>query len=83
VPNLRILPPEVTGLVVPGLYPYNAVESAPLDDPVIALFVPGRWKPEIGRPETDTGLTICEIPPLFALLKGRWNEVPGRGAVAI
>lgn len=41
VPNLNNLPPEVTGLDVPGLYPYKAVLKFPLLDPVTGLLVPG------------------------------------------
>jgi hypothetical protein len=41
VPNRRSLPPDVTGLVVPGLYPYNAVLKLALLLPVTGRFVPG------------------------------------------
>jgi hypothetical protein len=40
--------------------------------------------PDIGRPELDMGLMFYDIPPGWPeLLKGRENEVPGLGAVAI
>lgn len=41
VPSLTNLPPEVTGLDVPGLYPYKAVDKLALLDPVTGLLVPG------------------------------------------
>jgi len=41
VPSLNILPPDVTGLLVPGLYPCKAVARFPLELPVTGLLVPG------------------------------------------
>jgi len=43
VPSLSILPPDVTGLVVPGLYPCKAVWRFPREAPVTGLLVPGLW----------------------------------------
>jgi Na+/H+ antiporter NhaA len=58
VPTLTILPPEVTGRFVPGLYPAMAVAKLPLLAPVTGLLVPGLMYPEMGLPELDMGLTI-------------------------
>ena len=58
VPSLSILPPEVTGRLVPGLYPAIAVVRFPLLAPVTGRFVPGLIYPDIGRPLLDIGLTI-------------------------
>jgi len=84
VPNLRYLPPDVTGLdAVVGRFPESALSSAPLL-PVTGRFVPGREYPDIGLPVLDTGRTMGEIPPAFwTELKGFSSEVPGLGAFAI
>lgn len=57
----------------------------PLLLPVTGLLVPGLWYPDIGLPEFDIGLIICEIPPgcYCAEVNGRENDVPGRGALLI
>jgi len=56
VPNRNIRPPEVTGLLVPYLWPASAVVRLPRYELVMGRFVPGRAYPEIGRPELDIGL---------------------------
>ena len=58
VPRRSILPPEVIGRLVPGLYPAIAVVKFPLLAPVTGLLVPGLMYPETGRPLLDIGLTI-------------------------
>ena len=58
VPKRTKRPPEVIGRLVPCLQPARAVVKLPLDQPVIALFVPGRIKPLIGLPAFDIGLTF-------------------------
>lgn len=84
MPSLRSLPPEVTGLFVPGLYPAIAVVRLPLLAPVTGLLVPGLIYPDIGLPELDIGLIIWDIPPFYpAELKGLEKLVPGLGALLI